>query len=118
MAGMSWAPIRTQSLVTWETVHAYRALQQTGVAGVNVGEHLNQRNAWGRLQMKVMVANRIGENPLSGMTQEASGNVGHGGIVIPPRNRKDGTGNPSPTAERTRDLSKLTRIRQCNWLLS
>ena len=60
----------------------------------------------GRLPMIVMVANRTREIRPSGMTQEASGNVGHGGIVLPPRNRKGGAGNPLPTAERTRDLSK------------
>jgi hypothetical protein len=73
---------------------------------VYVGEHLNQRDTVGRLQLKGMVANRTREIRPSGMTTEASGNVGHGGNVNPPRNRKGGDGNPLPTAERARDLSK------------
>ena len=32
------------------------------------------------------------------------GNVAHGGIVLPPRNRKGGSGNPSPTGARAIDL--------------
>ena len=83
-----------------------RALQQTGVSKAHVGEHLNQRDAMGRLQLKVMVANRTREIRPSGMTTGASGNVGHGGNVNPPRNRKGGAGNPPPTAARARDLSK------------
>jgi hypothetical protein len=70
---------------------------------VYVGEHLNQRDTMGRLQLKVMVANRTREIRPSGMTTGASGNVGHGGNVNPPRNRKGGDGNPLPTAERTRE---------------
>jgi hypothetical protein len=71
-----------------------------------VGEHLNQRDAMGRLQPKVMVANRTREIRPSGMTTGASGNVDHGGNVNPPRNRKGGAGNPPPTVARARDLSK------------
>ena len=84
MAGTLWAPIRTLSLISGSTVHAYRALQQTGVSRVHVGEHLNQRDALGRLQLKVMVANRTREIRLSGMKRGACGNVGVMGVGLRP----------------------------------
>ena len=57
-----------------------------------MGEHLNQRDALGRLLLKVMVANRTREIRPSGMTTEALGNVGHGGIVTPPATERAGLG--------------------------
>jgi hypothetical protein len=75
MADTLWAPIRTLSLSHGSTAHRYRALQQTGVMRVYVGEHLSQRDIVGRRQMKVMVANRTEEISPSGMTTEASGTV-------------------------------------------
>jgi hypothetical protein len=52
MAGTSRASIRPLSLSSGSTVRAYRALQQTGVSRAHVGEHLNQRDAMGGLQLK------------------------------------------------------------------
>src|SRR5258705_4397292 len=40
----------------------------------------------------------------------ASENVRHGGNVNPPRNRKSGSGNPSPTAWRVRFLSQWAAL--------
>ena len=65
-------------LVNGPTVHAYRALQQTGVTKAHVCGHLNQRDALGRLQLKVMVANRTREIRPSGMKRGAYGDVGDG----------------------------------------
>jgi hypothetical protein len=76
--------------------------------GVNVGERLSLRGT-GKAAMIVMIANRTREIRPSGMTMGASGNVGHGGIVTPPRNRKGEPGNPPPIAERARDLSRPTQ---------
>jgi len=77
--------------------------------GVNVGERLSLRGT-GKAAMIVMVANRTREIRPSGMKTGASGNVGHGGIVTPPRNRKGEPGNPPPIAERARDLSRLSEL--------
>jgi hypothetical protein len=65
-------------------VHAYRALQQTGVTRVYVGEHLSQRDALGRLQMNVMVANWTREIRPSRMKRGACGNVGVMGVGLRP----------------------------------
>jgi len=40
----------------------------------------------------------------------ASGTVRHGKNVNPSRNRKSGSGNPSPTAKRARALSRLEAV--------
>ena len=45
-------------------------------------------------------------NPAVRDYRGASGNVSHGGNVHPPRDRKSGNGNPSPTAGRARFLSQ------------
>jgi len=84
MAGTYWAPIRTSRLIRGSTVQAYRALQQTGVSRVHVGEHLSQRDALGRLQLTVMVANRTREIRPSGMKRGACGNVGVMGVGLRP----------------------------------
>jgi hypothetical protein len=76
MAGTWRAPIRTLCLSSGLTMRAYRALRQTGVSTVHVGEHLSQRDALGRLQLTVMVANRTREIRPSGMKWGACGNVG------------------------------------------
>lgn len=58
------------------TVRAYRALHQAGVARVNVGERLIERNALGKSHLKVMVAIRAREIRPSGMKRGACGIVG------------------------------------------
>jgi hypothetical protein len=65
-------------------VQAYRALQQTGLTRVHVGEHLSQRGTLGRLQLKVMVANRTREIRPSGMKRGACGNVSVMGVGLRP----------------------------------
>jgi hypothetical protein len=62
---------------------------------VYASERLSFRCTTERLLMRVIVANRIGEIPPSGMTKGASENVDYGGNVNPPRNRKGECGNPS-----------------------
>ena len=84
MAGTLRASIRTLCLSSGSTVRAYRALQQTGVSRAYVGEHLSQRGALGRLQLKVMVANRTREIRPSGMKRGACGNVGVMGAGLRP----------------------------------
>ena len=84
MAGTFWAPFRTLNLSSGSTVQAYRALQQTGLTRVHVGEHLSQRGALGRLQLKVMVANRTREIRPSGMKRGACGNVSVMGVGLRP----------------------------------
>ena len=77
-------PFRTLNLSSGSTVQAYRALQQTGVSRAHVGEHLSQRDALGRLQLKVMVANRTREIRPSGMKRGACGNVSVMGVGLRP----------------------------------
>ena len=49
-----------------------------------MGEHLNQRDALGRLHLKVMVANRTREIRPSGMKRGACGNVSVTGVGLRP----------------------------------
>ena len=52
-----------------------------------MGGHLNQRDALGRLQLKVMVANRTREIRPSGMKRGACGNVGVMGAGLRPHGK-------------------------------
>ena len=57
----------------------------------------------------VKIANRTREIRPSGMKTGARGNVTHGEIRNPIRNRKSGLGHSSPTGARASVLSKQTR---------
>ena len=78
--------------------------------GVYVGQRLSFGTAGkARSQTVAKVANRTREIRPSGMKTGARGNVTHGEIRIPIRNRKSGLGHSSPTGARALFLSKQTR---------
>ena len=66
------------------------------MGGVYASQRLNLVVMREGRQGRARVANRTREIRPSGMTEGACGNVGHGGNVNPPRNRKSGAGNPPP----------------------
>ena len=77
-----------------------------GVAGVHTNQRLSLSTTWEGPR-------KIGQGfkPDSGNLtvrdyRGASGNVSHGGTVIPSCNRKSGNGTPPPTAGRARFLSQ------------
>ena len=77
-----------------------------GVAGVYTNQRLSLSTTWEGLRLICR-----GFKPDSGNLtvrdyRGASENVRHGGNVNPPRNRKSGSGNPSPKAWRVRFLSQ------------
>ena len=75
--------------------------------GVYVGQHLSFGIAGkARSQTVAKVANRTREIRPSGMITGARGNVIHGGIRNPLRNRKSGIGHSSPTDARASFLSE------------
>src|SRR5262245_63642885 len=85
-----------------------------GVAGVHTNQRLSLSTPWEG-------SRKIGQGfkPDSGNLtvrdyRGASENVRHGETVIPHRNRKSGSGNPSPTAWRVRFLSQCRRVRRCD----
>ena len=78
--------------------------------GVYVGQRLSF-GAAGKAQSQTVakVANRTREIRPSGMKTGARGNVTHGEIRNPIRNRKSGLGHSSPTGARASVLSKQSR---------
>ena len=77
-------------------------------AGAYVGQHLSFATVGKAREGKPRSEPDSG-NPTVRDRREALGTVAHGGIVIPPRNRKGGSGNPPPTRRRAQDLSRPRR---------
>jgi hypothetical protein len=76
------------------------------VAGVYTGQRLNLSTLWKGLRKICQGFKPDSGEPTVRDYRGASENVRHGETVNPPRNRKSGTGNPSPKAWRVRFLSQ------------
>jgi len=77
-----------------------------GERGVYVSQRLSFSTSGKAPRGKARVANRTREIRPSGMKKGARGNVTHGEIRNPIRNRKSGLGHSSPTGARASVLSK------------
>jgi hypothetical protein len=73
---------------------------------VDTNQRLNLSKPWEGLRMICQGFKPDPGNLAVRDYRGASENVRHGGNVNPPRNRKSGSGNPSPTAWRVRFLSQ------------
>jgi hypothetical protein len=77
-----------------------------GVAGVYTHQRLNLPKPWEGPRRTSQGLEPDPGNLAVRDFRGALGNVRHGEIVNPSRNRKSGSGNPSPTARRAQVLSR------------
>ena len=82
------------------------AVGKPGVAGVYTNQRLSLSTTW---EGPRLICRGFKPDPGNLAVRDyrgASENVRHGETVNPPRNRKSGSGNPSPTARRAQFLSR------------
>ena len=85
------------------------AVGKPGVAGVYTNQRLSLSTTW---EGPRLICRGFKPDPGNLAVRDyrgASENVRHGETVNPPRNRKSGSGNPSPKARRVRFLSQCGR---------
>src|SRR5215469_11663929 len=96
---------------TQRTALGDEAVGKPGVAGVYTNQRLSLFTTW---EGPRLICRGFKPDPGNLAVRDyrgASENVRHGETVNPPRNRKSGSGNPSPKAWRVRFLSQCTHGR-------
>jgi hypothetical protein len=94
------------------TVQGGEAVGKPGGVGADTHQRLNLSKPWEGPRRICQDFKPYSGDPTVRHYRGASGNVRHGEIVTPSRDRKSENGNPSPTAGRARILSRRSS-RQC-----